>query len=185
MRAARAARRATRRRGSAAARARAHVVVVRRRAPPALRRCARACPARARGAAMTRSGEASCTRISPRRREGLRRHAMLGHMLLPGVAAVAAAADIAARLVTTAPSEASDAAYSCGGGAAHARRRLRRCFPSANVPHALSSSSRYFGVHLFEHTVAPHSIRGRTHGEALLRPPAGWLAVAASACTRS
>src|SRR5262249_60695835 len=36
----------------------------------------------------------------------------------------------------------------------------------------------YFGVHLFEHTVAPHFHFGEeVHREALLHPSAGWLAV--------
>jgi len=47
------------------------------------------------------------------------------------------------------------------------------------VPHAfLFVLLGYFGVHLFEHTVAPHFHFGEeVHREALLRPSAGWLAV--------
>ena len=51
---------------------------------------------------------------------------------------------------------------------------------AAHVPHAfVFVLIGYFGVHLFEHTVAPHFHFGEeTHGDALLRPSAGWLAVA-------
>jgi zinc transporter ZupT len=47
------------------------------------------------------------------------------------------------------------------------------------VPHAfLFVLLGYFGVHLFEHTFAPHFHFGEeTHPEALVRPAAGWLAV--------
>jgi len=55
-----------------------------------------------------------------------------------------------------------------------------RMLPEAtNVPHAfLFVLLGYFGVHLFEHTFAPHFHFGEeTHPEAMLRPAAGWLAV--------
>src|SRR5262249_18665111 len=50
---------------------------------------------------------------------------------------------------------------------------------STHVPHAfLFVLLGYFGVHLFEHTVAPHFHFGEeVHREALLHPSAGWLAV--------
>src|SRR3989442_14423484 len=50
---------------------------------------------------------------------------------------------------------------------------------SAHVPHAfLFVLVGYFGVHLFEHTVAPHFHFGEeVHPEALLDPAAGWLAL--------
>jgi len=55
-----------------------------------------------------------------------------------------------------------------------------RMLPEAtHVPHAyLFVLLGYFGVHLFEHTFAPHFHFGEeTHPEALVRPAAGWLAV--------
>ena len=50
---------------------------------------------------------------------------------------------------------------------------------ATQVPHAfLFVLLGYFGVHLFEHTVAPHFHFGEeVHPEALLRPSAGYLAV--------
>src|SRR6185369_11541325 len=50
---------------------------------------------------------------------------------------------------------------------------------SAHMPHAfLFVLVGYFGVHLFEHTVAPHFHFGEeVHPEALLRPSAGYLAL--------
>jgi zinc transporter ZupT len=50
---------------------------------------------------------------------------------------------------------------------------------TTQVPHAfLFVLLGYFGVHLFEHTVAPHFHFGEeVHAEALLRPSAGYLAL--------
>src|SRR6185295_16502024 len=64
------------------------------------------------------------------------------------LAAVAAAADVAGAVIVT---------------TVHSKRH---------------APLRYFGVHLFEHTFAPHFHFGEeTHPEAMLRPSAGWLAV--------
>ena len=99
-------------------------------------------------------------------------------------AAVAAAADIAGAVIVTTAHKRSQAPlrYFVAGGAGFmlAAAFVRMLPESANVPHAfVFVLLGYFGVHLFEHTVAPHFHFGEeTHGEALLRPSAGWLAVA-------
>src|SRR5256712_1806622 len=111
-------------------------------------------------------------------------HAMLPSMLTYwALAAVAAAADVAgAAIVTTAHKHGhARLRYFVAGGAGFmlAAAFVRMLPESTHVPHAfLFVLLGYFGVHLFEHTVAPHFHFGEeVHQEALLRPSAGWLAV--------
>lgn len=98
-------------------------------------------------------------------------------------AAVAAAADVAgAAIVTTAHKHGpARLRYFVAGGAGFmlAAAFVRMLPESTHVPHAfLFVLLGYFGVHLFEHTVAPHFHFGEeVHREALIRPSAGWLAV--------
>jgi zinc transporter ZupT len=98
-------------------------------------------------------------------------------------AAVAAAADVAGAVVVTAAHERRHAPlrYFVAGGAGFmlAAAFVRMLPEATQVPHAfLFVLLGYFGVHLFEHTFAPHFHFGEeTHPEALLRPAAGWLAV--------
>jgi zinc transporter ZupT len=105
---------------------------------------------------------------------------MLAYLAL---AAVAAAADVAgAVIVTTVHSKRhAPLRYFVAGGAGFmlAAAFVRMLPEATNVPHAfLFVLLGYFGVHLFEHTFAPHFHFGEeTHPEALLRPAAGWLAV--------
>jgi len=105
---------------------------------------------------------------------------MLAYLTL---AAVAAAADVAgAVIVTTVHSKRhAPLRYFVAGGAGFmlAAAFVRMLPEATNVPHAfLFVLLGYFGVHLFEHTFAPHFHFGEeTHPEAMLRPAAGWLAV--------
>ena len=105
---------------------------------------------------------------------------MLAYLSL---AAVAAAADVAgAVIVTTVHSKRhAPLRYFVAGGAGFmlAAAFVRMLPEATNVPHAfLFVLLGYFGVHLFEHTFAPHFHFGEeTHPEAMLRPAAGWLAV--------
>jgi ZIP family zinc transporter/zinc and cadmium transporter len=98
-------------------------------------------------------------------------------------AAVAAAADVAgAAIVTTAhkPTHARLRYFvAAGAGFMLAAAFVRMLPESVHVPHAfLFVVIGYFGIHLFEHTVAPHFHFGEEiHHEALLRPSAGWLAL--------
>jgi zinc transporter ZupT len=98
-------------------------------------------------------------------------------------AAVAAAADVAGAIIVTTAYKHRHAPlrYFVAGGAGFmlAAAFVRMLPESAHVPHAyLFVLLGYFGVHLFEHTFAPHFHFGEeTHPEALLRPAAGWLAV--------
>jgi len=98
-------------------------------------------------------------------------------------AAVAAFADVAGSLVVTRAHRRGQAPlrYFVAGGAGFmlAAAFVRLLPESAHVPHAfLFVLIGYFGVHLFEHTVAPHFHFGEEiHTEALLRPAAGMLAV--------
>jgi len=98
-------------------------------------------------------------------------------------AAVAAAADVAgAALVVTAHRRGLAPLRYCvaaGAGFMLAAAFVRMLPESAHVPHAfLFVLLGYFGVHLFEHTVAPHFHFGEeVHPEALLRPAAGYLAL--------
>jgi len=105
---------------------------------------------------------------------------MLAYLAL---AAVAAAADVAgAVIVTTVHSKRhAPLRYFVAGGAGFmlAAAFVRMLPEATQVPHAfLFVLLGYFGVHLFEHTFAPHFHFGEeTHPEAMLRPSAGWLAV--------
>jgi ZIP family zinc transporter/zinc and cadmium transporter len=98
-------------------------------------------------------------------------------------AAVAAAADVAgAAIVTTAhkPTHARLRYFvAAGAGFMLAAAFVRMLPESVHVSHAfLFVLVGYFGIHLFEHTVAPHFHFGEeVHADALLRPAAGWLAV--------
>src|SRR3989442_3132790 len=98
-------------------------------------------------------------------------------------AAFAAAADLAgAVLVVTAHRKGlAPLRYfvAAGAGFMLAAAFVRMLPESAHVPHAfLFVLVGYFGVHLFEHTVAPHFHFGEeVHPEALLDPAAGWLAL--------
>jgi len=98
-------------------------------------------------------------------------------------AAFAAAADLAgAVLVVTAHRKGlAPLRYfvAAGAGFMLAAAFVRMLPESTHVPHAfLFVLVGYFGVHLFEHTVAPHFHSGEeVHPEALLDPAAGWLAL--------
>jgi zinc transporter ZupT len=98
-------------------------------------------------------------------------------------AAVAAAADVAGAVIVTAAHKYRHVPlrYFVAGGAGFmlAAAFVRMLPESTRVPHAyLFVLLGYFGVHLFEHTFAPHFHFGEEiHPEALLRPSAGWLAV--------
>src|SRR3989449_10939118 len=98
-------------------------------------------------------------------------------------ATVAAAADLAgAAVVVTAHRKGlAPLRYfvAAGAGFMLAAAFVRMLPESAHVPHAfLFVLVGYFGVHLFEHTVAPHFHFGEeVHPEALLDPAAGWLAL--------
>ncbi|HXJ36022.1 MAG TPA: ZIP family metal transporter [Candidatus Eisenbacteria bacterium] len=97
--------------------------------------------------------------------------------------AVAAAGDVAGSLVVTRAHHGGQAPLryfvAAGAGFMLAAAFVRMLPESTHVPHAfLFVLLGYFGVHLFEHTVAPHFHYGEeTHTEALLRPSAGVLAV--------
>src|SRR5206468_8181134 len=99
------------------------------------------------------------------------------------MAAIAAAADVAGSLVVMRAHRGGQAPlrYFVAGGAGFmlAAAFVRMLPESAQVPHAfLFVLSGYFGVHLFEHTVAPHFHFGEeSHPEALLHPSAGYLAL--------
>ncbi len=105
---------------------------------------------------------------------------MLPHLAL---AAVAAAADVAGAAVVVAAHRKGGAPLryfvAAGAGFMLAAAFVRMLPETAEVPHAyLMVLVGYFGVHLFEHTVAPHFHFGEeVHSEALLRPSAGYLAV--------
>jgi zinc transporter ZupT len=98
-------------------------------------------------------------------------------------AAVAAAGDLAGAVVVTATHKRGGARLryfvAAGAGFMLAAAFVRMLPESAHVEHAfLFVLLGYFGVHLFEHTVAPHFHFGEeVHREALLRPSAGYLAV--------
>jgi zinc transporter ZupT len=99
------------------------------------------------------------------------------------LAAVAAAADVAGAAIVTAAHKAGRAplryCVAAGAGFMLAAAFVRMLPETTNVPHAfLFVLIGYFGVHLFEHTVAPHFHFGEeVHGEALLRPSVGYLAL--------
>jgi ZIP family zinc transporter/zinc and cadmium transporter len=98
-------------------------------------------------------------------------------------AAVAAAGDLAGAAFATAVHGPGDRRlrYSIAAGAGFmlAAAFVRMLPESAQIEHAfLFVLLGYFGVHLFEHTVAPHFHFGEEiHEEALLRPSAAYLAV--------
>src|SRR2546422_903398 len=126
-------------------------------------------------------GHEDLAKEAGRRSDG---HAMLPTMLTYlAFAAVAAAADVAgAAIVTTAHKHGhARLRYFVAGGAGFmlAAAFIRMLPESAHVPHAfVFVLLGYFGVHLFEHTVAPHFHFGEEiHTEAFLRPSAAYLAV--------
>jgi zinc transporter ZupT len=98
-------------------------------------------------------------------------------------AAVAAAGDLAGAVVVTTMHRRGGARLryfvAAGAGFMLAAAFVRMLPESAHVDHAfLFVLVGYFGVHLFEHTVAPHFHFGEeTHHAELLRPSAGYLAV--------
>src|SRR6266403_1629527 len=98
-------------------------------------------------------------------------------------AAIAAAADVAGSLVVLRAHRGGHGPLryfvAAGAGFMLAAAFVRMLPESTHVPHAfLFVLLGYFGVHLFEHTVAPHFHFGEeVHREALIRPSAGWLAV--------
>ena len=108
------------------------------------------------------------------------RSSMVAHLAL---AAVAAAADVAGAFVVTAAHKAGRAplryCVAAGAGFMLSAAFVRMLPETTNVPHAfLFVLVGYFGVHLFEHTVAPHFHFGEeVHGDALIRPSAGYLAL--------
>src|SRR6266581_987396 len=98
-------------------------------------------------------------------------------------ATVAAAADLAGAVLVVTAHRKGQAPLryfvAAGAGFMLAAAFVRMLPESAHVPHAfLFVLVGYFGVHLFEHTVAPHFHFGEeVHPEALLDPAAGWLAL--------
>ena len=98
-------------------------------------------------------------------------------------AAVAAAADLAGALLVVRAHQKGLAPLryfvAAGAGFMLAAAFVRMLPESVHVPHAfLFVLVGYFGVHLFEHTVAPHFHFGEEiHPEALLNPAAGYLAL--------
>ena len=109
---------------------------------------------------------------------------MLRRMLTSlAFAAVAAAGDLAGAVVVTTMHRRGGARLryfvAAGAGFMLAAAFVRMLPESAHVEHAfLFVLVGYFGVHLFEHTVAPHFHFGEeTHHAELLRPSAGYLAV--------
>ena len=123
-----------------------------------------------------RAGVADDDRV----RQWVIRRAMVSPLIF---AAVAAAADVVGSLVVTRAHRGGHAPlrYFVAGGAGFmlAAAFVRMLPESVHVPHAfLFVLMGYFGVHLFEHTVAPHFHFGEeVHPEALLDPAAGWLAL--------
>src|SRR2546422_7604131 len=98
-------------------------------------------------------------------------------------ATVGAAADLAGAALVVAAHRKGQAPLryfvAAGAGFMLAAAFVRMLPESANIPHAfLFVLIGYFGIHLFEHTVAPHFHFGEeVHPEALLDPAAGWLAL--------
>ena len=95
----------------------------------------------------------------------------------------AAAADVAGALLVVTAHRRGRAPLryfvAAGAGFMLAAAFVRMLPESAHVPHAfLFVLIGYFGIHLFEHTVAPHFHFGEeVHPEALLAPSAGYLAL--------
>ena len=98
-------------------------------------------------------------------------------------AAIAAAADVAGAFVMTQTYRAARVPLryfvAAGAGFMLAAAFIRMLPETAHVPHAfVFVLLGYFGVHLFEHTVAPHFHFGEEiHTDAFLRPSAAYLAV--------
>ena len=96
---------------------------------------------------------------------------------------IAAAADVAGAFIVTRAHRSGQAPLryfvAAGAGFMLAAAFVRMLPESTHVPHAFRFVLiGYFGVHLFEHTVAPHFHFGEeTHPEALLGPSAALLAV--------
>ena len=105
---------------------------------------------------------------------------MLAYLTL---AAVAAAGDLAGAVAVTATHTRDGRRLryfvAAGAGFMLSAAFVRMLPEATHVEHAfLFVLLSYFGVHLFEHTVAPHFHFGEEiHPEALLRPSAGYLAV--------
>jgi len=98
-------------------------------------------------------------------------------------AVIAAAADVAGSFIVTRAHRRGQAPLryfvAASAGFMLAAAFVRMIPESTHVPHAfLFVLIGYFGVHLFEHTVAPHFHFGEeTHPEALLDPSAALLAL--------
>jgi zinc transporter ZupT len=98
-------------------------------------------------------------------------------------AAVAAVADLAGAIIITTAHKRTHLPlrYVVAGGAGFmlAAAFVRMLPETSHLPHAfLFVLIGYFGVHLFEHTVAPHFHFGEEiHEDAMLQPSAGYLAV--------
>jgi zinc transporter ZupT len=98
-------------------------------------------------------------------------------------AVVAAAADVAGAAVVVGAHRRGLAplryCLAAGAGFMLAAAFVRMLPESTKVPHAfVFVLIGYFGVHLFEHTVAPHFHFGEeVHAEALVRPSVGYLAL--------
>jgi len=97
-------------------------------------------------------------------------------------AAVAAVADVAGAVIVTTVHKRRHAPLryfvAAGAGFMLAAAFVRMLPEATQVPHAfLFVLLGYFGVHLFEHTFAPHFHFGEeTHPEAMLKRSSGWLA---------
>ena len=98
-------------------------------------------------------------------------------------AAVAAVADVAGAVIVTTVHKRRHAplryVVAAGAGFMLAAAFVRMLPEATQVPHAfLFVLLGYFGVHLFEHTFAPHFHFGEeTHPEVMLKRASGWLAV--------
>ncbi|MBI1847995.1 MAG: ZIP family metal transporter, partial [Candidatus Rokubacteria bacterium] len=98
-------------------------------------------------------------------------------------AAVAAAADLAGAVIVTRAHRDGGVALryfvALGAGFMLAAAFVRMLPESAHVPHAfVFVLLGYFGVHLFEHTIAPHFHFGEErHVDAFLTPASAYLAV--------
>jgi ZIP family zinc transporter/zinc and cadmium transporter len=98
-------------------------------------------------------------------------------------AAVAAVADVVGAVIVTTAHKRRHAPLryfvAAGAGFMLAAAFVRMLPETTQVPHAfLFVLIGYFGVHLFEHTLAPHFHFGEeTHPEVMLRRSSGWLAV--------
>jgi ZIP family zinc transporter/zinc and cadmium transporter len=97
--------------------------------------------------------------------------------------AVAAAADLAGAAFVTGAHRNGRAPLryfvAAGAGFMLAAALIRMLPETVHAPHAfLFVLLGYFGVHLFEHTIAPHFHFGEeVHADAFLRPSAGYLAI--------